>query len=95
MHQQGDGLSPYQKLTSLLAYGSGFLKAFFRETTLVDVRVILLVEDDKIYEYIHPHIELETLRARVFCIGMDNVVVLFPLSNNDTQTKVQIDRTLL
>jgi hypothetical protein len=28
---------------------------------LVDVRVILLVEDDKIDGYIHPHTKLETL----------------------------------
>ena len=38
---------------------------------------------------------LETLRARVVCMGMDSMVVLFPLSNNDTQAKVQIDRTWL
>ena len=29
----------------------------------VDVRVILLVEGDTIGEYLHPHIELETLRV--------------------------------
>ena len=57
------------------------------------MRVILLIEDDKIDEYIHLCIELETLRARVVCMGMDSMVVLFLLSNNDTQTKVQIDRT--
>jgi hypothetical protein len=30
---------------------------------LVDVRVILLVEGDIIGEYLHPYIELETLRV--------------------------------
>ena len=60
---------------------------------LVNVRVILLVEDDKMDEYIHPHIELETLRAQVVSTGIDNMVILFLLSNNDMQTKVQIDRT--
>jgi hypothetical protein len=30
---------------------------------LVDVRVILLVEGDTMGEYLHPHIELETLRV--------------------------------
>jgi hypothetical protein len=47
-----------------------------QEPTSVDVRVILLVENDKIDEYIHPCIELETLRARVVCMGMDNMVIL-------------------
>ena len=60
---------------------------------LVNVRVILLVEDDKMDEYIHPHIELETLRAQVVSTSIDNMVILFLLSNNDMQTKVQIDRT--
>ena len=60
---------------------------------LVNVRIILLVKDDKIDEYIHPHIELETLKARVVSTGIDNMVILFLLSNNDMQTKVQIDRT--
>ena len=32
------------------------------ESMLVDVRVILLVEGDTTGEYLHPHIELETLR---------------------------------
>ena len=41
----------------------------------VDVRVIPLVEDDKTL-YICPYIELETLRAWVVCMGMDNVVIL-------------------
>ena len=60
---------------------------------LVNVRIILLVKDDKMDEYIHPHIELETLRARVVSTGIDNMVILFLLSNNDMQTKVQINRT--
>ena len=60
---------------------------------LVNVRIILLVKDDKMDEYIHPHIELETLKARVVSTGIDNMVILFLLSNNDMQTKVQIDRT--
>ena len=42
----------------------------------VDVRVILWVEDDWTDVYIHPYVELETLRARVVCTGMDNVVIL-------------------
>ncbi len=29
---------------------------------MVDVRVILLVEGDTMGEYLHPHIELETLK---------------------------------
>ena len=78
---------------SLSTYGPVFFGRVFWEPTSVDVRVILFVKDDKINEYIHPHIELETLRAWVVCTGMDNMVILFPLSNNDTQTKVQIDRT--
>ena len=41
----------------------------------VNVKVILLVENDKTI-YIRPYIELKTLRARVVCIGMDNVVIL-------------------
>ena len=57
------------------------------------MRVILLVKDDKMGEYLHPNIELETLKGRMVYMGMDNVVILLPLSNNDMQTKVQIDRT--
>jgi hypothetical protein len=30
---------------------------------LADVRVILLVEDDKMDEYLYPHMELKTLRV--------------------------------
>jgi hypothetical protein len=61
-------------------FGSRFLFFFlnFGKPTLVDVRVILLVEDDKMDEYIHPHIELETLRARMVYMGMDNMVIPFP-----------------
>jgi hypothetical protein len=42
---------------------------------LVDARVVLWVEYDKTM-HIRPYIELETLRARVVCMGMDNVVIL-------------------
>jgi hypothetical protein len=43
---------------------------------LVDVRVILLVEDDKMNGHIHPYTELETLRIWmtymcVHMMGMD------------------------
>ena len=62
---------------------------------MVDARVILLVEDDKMDEYIYPHIELETFRAWMVYMGMGNTVILFPVPNNDTQTNVLIDRTLL
>ena len=64
MHQQVAGLSHWvtKILTSLSAHGSYFVKKF-REPTLVDMRVILRVEDDKMVEYIHPHTELETLRV--------------------------------
>jgi hypothetical protein len=48
---------------------------------LADVRVILLVEDDKMDECIHPHIELETLKARMVYTGMDNTVILSLLPN--------------
>jgi hypothetical protein len=48
-------------LTSLSAHGSYFEN--LGEPTFVDVRVILLVEDDKMDEYIHPYTELETLRV--------------------------------
>jgi hypothetical protein len=41
----------------------------------VDARVILLIEDDKTM-YMRPYIELRTLKARVVCMGMDNVVIL-------------------
>jgi hypothetical protein len=52
-----------------------FFWKFFKEPTSVDVRVVFLVEDDKTI-YICPYIELETLKARVVCMGMDNVVIL-------------------
>jgi hypothetical protein len=65
------------------------------EPSLVDVRVILLVEDDKMDEYIHPHTELETLRAQIVYMGMDNTVIIFPLQHSDMQIKVWIDRTWL
>ena len=37
----------------------------FGEPSLVDVKVILLAEADKMGEYPHPHIELETPRVYV------------------------------
>ena len=52
-----------------------FFFNFLREPVSVDVRVILLVEDDKTM-YICPYMELKTLRALVVCMGMDNVVIL-------------------
>ena len=61
-YQQGDGFSYYQDLTSLSAHGSIFGK-FLGEPMLVDVRFILLVEDDKMGDYLHPYIESGTLRA--------------------------------
>ena len=63
-------------LTSLSVHGSYFEN--LGESTFVDVKVILLVEDDKMDEYIHPHIELETLRAQMVYMGMDSMVILFP-----------------
>ena len=60
---------------------------------MVDVKVILLVEDDKMDEYIH--IKLKTLRAWMVYMGMDNMVILSPLPNKDTQTRVRIDRNWL
>jgi hypothetical protein len=47
--------------TSLSAFGS-ILKDFW-EPMSVDVRVILLAEGDTMGEYLHPYIELETLRV--------------------------------
>ena len=62
-------------------FGSRFLfLKNFGESTLVDMRVILLVEDDKMDEYIHPYTELETLRAQMVCMGMDNMVIFFPFT---------------
>ena len=78
-------------LTSLSTHSSYFEN--LGEPTLVDVRVILLVKDNKMDEYIHPHTELETLRAWVVYMGMDNTVILFPVQHNDMQTKARIYRT--
>ena len=55
-HQQGDGFSYYQSLTSLPARGSIFGK-ILGEPMLVDMRVILLVQNEKMGEYPHPHME--------------------------------------
>jgi hypothetical protein len=46
---------------SLLAFGS-ILKNFLWEPTSVDVRVVLLAEDDTMGEYLHFCTELETFR---------------------------------
>ena len=70
MHQQADGLS--HQVTKIfyehLAHGSYFQN--LGEQTLVDVRVILLVEDDKMEECIYPHRELKILRAWMVYMGM-------------------------
>ena len=71
MHQQVDRLSHWvTKIfwTSLSAHGS-YLK-ILEEPTLVDVRVILLVEDDKMEECIYPRIELETPSSRMVYMGI-------------------------
>ena len=70
-----------------------FFFLIFGEPTLVDVKVILLVEDNKMDEYIHPYTELETLKARMVYMGMDNMVILSPLPNKNTQKKVRMDKT--
>ena len=73
MLQQVNGLSHRvtKILTSPSAHGSYFFFfLIFGEPTLVDVKVILLVEDNKMDEYIHPYTELETLKARMVYMGM-------------------------
>jgi hypothetical protein len=40
-----------------------FLEKILGEPILVDVRVILLVENDKMGKHLHPYIELRTLRV--------------------------------
>jgi hypothetical protein len=47
---------------SLLAFGSILKKFFLWEPTSVDVRVVLLAEDDTMGEYLHFCTELETFR---------------------------------
>ena len=45
-------------------FGSRFrFENLFGEPSFVYVRVILLVEVGKMGEYLHPHIELETIRV--------------------------------
>jgi hypothetical protein len=57
-------------------FGARFhFENFLREPVSVDARIILLVEYDETL-YIRPYIELGTLRARVVCMGVDNVVIL-------------------
>ena len=46
-----------------------FFGKILGEPMLVDVRVILLVEDDKMGEYLHPHVELKT--PKVYTMVMD------------------------
>jgi hypothetical protein len=88
MHQQVDGLS--HRNTKIWQAFRLTVPIFEKkkkklgEPTLVDVRVILFVEDDKMDEYIHPHTELETLRAQMVYMVMDNMVILSPLPNKDT-----------
>jgi hypothetical protein len=51
-------------------FGSQFhFENFFGKLSLVYVRVILLVEVDKMGEYLHPHIGLKT--PRVYTMVMD------------------------
>jgi hypothetical protein len=47
---------------SLLAFGSILKKKILWEPTSVDVRVVLLAEDDTMGEYLHFCTELETFR---------------------------------
>ena len=54
--------SGYQDLASLSAHN--FISKLW-VTNMVDVRVILLIKDDRINEYLCPHIELKTLRVYV------------------------------
>jgi hypothetical protein len=63
--QRRGGLSHYENLTSHLAFGSVFLKDFW-EPTLVNVRIILLVEYDKT---LYIPIKFETLGV-FMCICM-------------------------
>jgi hypothetical protein len=53
-----------KNLTSLSAFGS-ILKNFW-EPMSVDVRVILLVEDNTMGKYLHPYIESRTLRVYMY-----------------------------
>ena len=57
--------------TSLSALDS-ILKDF-REPMSVGVKVVLLVEDDTMGEYLHPHIELETLRVYMCMYTADSL----------------------
>ena len=53
-----------------------FFNNYFWKPTLVDVRFILLVKDERITNA--SLIESETLRARVVHMGMDNMVIPSP-----------------
>ena len=56
-------ISFFDVSASINSYLAFNLEKNFGEPSLVYVRVILLVEADKMGEYLHPHIELETLRV--------------------------------
>jgi hypothetical protein len=47
----------------------------------VDVRVILLVEGDTMGEYLHPRIELETLRVYTCTYTVDNSMKKWTLTS--------------
>ena len=49
-----------------------FLEDFW-EPMSVGVKVVLLVEDDTLGEYLHPHIELETLRVYMCMYTADSL----------------------
>ena len=54
------------------SFGSQFrFENFFGKLSLVYVRVILLVEVNKMGEYLHPHIELETPRVYMHMYMVD------------------------
>jgi hypothetical protein len=54
------------------SFGSQFhFENFFGKLSLVYVRVILLVEVEKMGEYLHPHIELETPRVYMHTYMVD------------------------
>jgi hypothetical protein len=70
-HQRRGGLSHYENLTSLLAFGSVFLKDFW-EPTSVNVRIILLVEYDKT---LYIPIKFETLGVMCICMMVTSVPI--------------------
>jgi hypothetical protein len=52
-----------QNPTSLSALGSILKDFFFWELMSIGVKVVLLVEDDKMGKHLHPYIESGTLKA--------------------------------